>query len=214
MRAPARVPARSCLCPTHHRPTPLAFSWACTGLYYTVLYWPPPFPAGIDTTAHTMAWTLYLLAQHPEAEAQVCAELDALGLLATAEVGVGRRAPRLQRELPSQHPTPHHSSLRIVPFPVPAPRLSCRDEAGSCGAPPRPGVSLSAAACCLLPRLACSLTAAARARPPSPRCSAPSRGRWSLTMSAGCPPLSLGRLSRWVAGGGGGGGPSPPPPHF
>ena len=41
------------------------------------------FFAGFETTGHTMAWTLYLLAEHPEAEAKVAAELDALGLLAT-----------------------------------------------------------------------------------------------------------------------------------
>ncbi|KAI3424890.1 hypothetical protein D9Q98_008274 [Chlorella vulgaris] len=41
------------------------------------------FFAGFETTGHTMSWTLFLLAQHPEAEAKVCAELDALGLLVT-----------------------------------------------------------------------------------------------------------------------------------
>lgn len=41
------------------------------------------FIAGMDTTAHTMAWTLYLLSQHPEADARVAAELDSAGLLAT-----------------------------------------------------------------------------------------------------------------------------------
>ncbi len=45
------------------------------------------FIAGTDTTAHTMTWTLYLLAQHPEAEARLCRELDELGLLATPQVG-------------------------------------------------------------------------------------------------------------------------------
>ncbi|KAL4859962.1 Cytochrome P450 4V2 [Chlorella vulgaris] len=43
------------------------------------------FIAGMDTTAHTIAWTLYLLAQHPEAEEQLCRELDELGLLATPQ---------------------------------------------------------------------------------------------------------------------------------
>ena len=36
-----------------------------------------------------MAWTLYLLAQHPAVERQLCAELEALGLLATPQVGLG-----------------------------------------------------------------------------------------------------------------------------
>ena len=47
------------------------------------------FVAGTDTTAHTMTWTLYLVAQHPEVEARLCAELDALGLLATPQVRAG-----------------------------------------------------------------------------------------------------------------------------
>ncbi|EFN57493.1 hypothetical protein CHLNCDRAFT_34731 [Chlorella variabilis] len=49
------------------------------------------FVAGTDTTAHTMTWTLYLVAQHPEVEARLCAELDALGLLATPQ----RPEPRM-----------------------------------------------------------------------------------------------------------------------
>ncbi|KAK9827618.1 hypothetical protein WJX81_006830 [Elliptochloris bilobata] len=39
--------------------------------------------AGIDTTGHSGAWTLYLLSQYPEVEARVVAELDALELLVT-----------------------------------------------------------------------------------------------------------------------------------
>jgi cytochrome P450 len=42
----------------------------------------------MDTSAHTMAWTLYLLAQHPGVERQLCAELEPLGLLATPQVGL------------------------------------------------------------------------------------------------------------------------------
>jgi hypothetical protein len=38
-----------------------------------------------QTTAHTICWTLFLLATHPEAEARLCAELDSLGLLATPD---------------------------------------------------------------------------------------------------------------------------------
>ncbi|GAB4815786.1 hypothetical protein N2152v2_002832 [Parachlorella kessleri] len=41
------------------------------------------FIAGFDTTGHTMAWTLYLLSRHPEAEARVCQELEEYGLLAS-----------------------------------------------------------------------------------------------------------------------------------
>jgi hypothetical protein len=39
--------------------------------------------AGFETTGHTLAWTLYLLSQHPEVEAKVAAELAQHGLLAT-----------------------------------------------------------------------------------------------------------------------------------
>ncbi|PSC76426.1 cytochrome P450 isoform B [Micractinium conductrix] len=49
------------------------------------------FVAGIDTTAHTMAWTLYLLAQHPEAEAQRpeprAVEFDDVGRLSSSFFG-------------------------------------------------------------------------------------------------------------------------------
>jgi hypothetical protein len=38
-----------------------------------------------QTTAHTICWTLFLLATHPEAESKLCAELDSLGLLATPD---------------------------------------------------------------------------------------------------------------------------------
>lgn len=41
--------------------------------------------AGFETTAHTICWTLFLLATHPEAEAALCAELDGLGLLASPD---------------------------------------------------------------------------------------------------------------------------------
>ncbi|KAL4444155.1 hypothetical protein ABPG75_011892 [Micractinium tetrahymenae] len=49
------------------------------------------FVAGMDTTAHTMAWTLYLVAQHPEVEQKLCAELDTLGLLAMEQRPEPRR---------------------------------------------------------------------------------------------------------------------------
>ena len=61
--------------PPPHLPAPLA---------------PPPPPAaglnaaaGFETTGHTSAWALYLLACYPEVEAKVAAELDAAGLLVT-----------------------------------------------------------------------------------------------------------------------------------
>lgn len=37
--------------------------------------------AGFETTAHSIAWTLYLLAKHPDVEARLVQELDSLGLL-------------------------------------------------------------------------------------------------------------------------------------
>lgn len=43
------------------------------------------FLAGHETTANAMAWTLLLLAQHPEARARVEAEVDALGHAPTYE---------------------------------------------------------------------------------------------------------------------------------
>ena len=46
--------------------------------------------AGWDTSAHTIAFTCGLIATHPEAEAKIAAELDALGLLVTPE----RQTPR------------------------------------------------------------------------------------------------------------------------
>ncbi|CAL5229620.1 g12983 [Coccomyxa viridis] len=43
------------------------------------------FYAGMETTAHTIAWCIYAICQHPEVEAKVAAELDAVGLLATPD---------------------------------------------------------------------------------------------------------------------------------
>ena len=39
--------------------------------------------AGSETTGYSIAWTLYLLAKHPEAMARLEAELDVAGLLVT-----------------------------------------------------------------------------------------------------------------------------------
>lgn len=41
------------------------------------------FFAGHDTSGHTMAWTLFFIATHPEVEANITAELAARGLLVT-----------------------------------------------------------------------------------------------------------------------------------
>ncbi|KAK9837127.1 hypothetical protein WJX81_004899 [Elliptochloris bilobata] len=41
------------------------------------------FMAGMETTGHTISWTLYLVSQHPAVEARLAAELDAAGLLLT-----------------------------------------------------------------------------------------------------------------------------------
>lgn len=39
--------------------------------------------AGLETTAHSLAWTLYCVSQHKEVEEKIVAELGSLGLLAT-----------------------------------------------------------------------------------------------------------------------------------
>eukprot|EP00884_Botryococcus_braunii_P023274 jgi/Botrbrau1/9630/Bobra.0131s0010.1 len=39
------------------------------------------FGAGTDTTGHSMAWTLFLVSQHPQVEAAITAELEQRGLL-------------------------------------------------------------------------------------------------------------------------------------
>ena len=43
------------------------------------------FCAGEDTTSNTLAWTLFLVSQHPEVEANIVAELQQAGLLATPQ---------------------------------------------------------------------------------------------------------------------------------
>ena len=42
-----------------------------------------PSPAGWDTSAHTIAFTCGLIAEHSEAENKIAAELESLGLLAS-----------------------------------------------------------------------------------------------------------------------------------
>jgi fatty acid synthase len=46
--------------------------------------------AGTDTTAHTMAFALFFIAQHPEVEGKICAELEAHGLLASPDTPTPR----------------------------------------------------------------------------------------------------------------------------
>lgn len=41
--------------------------------------------AGFETTAHSIAWALFLVATHPQVEQALTDELAAAGLLATAE---------------------------------------------------------------------------------------------------------------------------------
>jgi hypothetical protein len=41
--------------------------------------------AGFETTAHTICWTLLLVASHPAVEARLLAELAGLGLAASPE---------------------------------------------------------------------------------------------------------------------------------
>ncbi len=53
----------------------------------SVLALSPSRPSHFPTTSCTaQAWTLYLVSQHEDVERKLCAELDALGLLATPTV--------------------------------------------------------------------------------------------------------------------------------
>lgn len=71
------------------------------------------FLAGHETTSNTLSWTLYLLSQNPEVEAQLCAELDAV---------LGKRAPTVEdlKRLPVTESV-INEALRLYP---PAPVVS------------------------------------------------------------------------------------------
>jgi hypothetical protein len=43
-----------------------------------------PARIGFETTAHTLAWSLFLVASHPVVASRLAAELDQQGLLVTA----------------------------------------------------------------------------------------------------------------------------------
>lgn len=47
--------------------------------------------AAAQTTAHTICWTLFLVATHPEVESSVMKELNSLGLLATQDCPTPQR---------------------------------------------------------------------------------------------------------------------------
>ena len=78
------------------------------------------FLAGHETTASTLSWTWWLLAQNPAAEAKLHAELDAI---------VGDRAPSLE-DLPDLPYTGHviTESLRLYPAAWGLARLALEDH--------------------------------------------------------------------------------------
>jgi cytochrome P450 len=78
------------------------------------------FMAGHETTAVTMTWVWYLLSQHPDEEAKLHAELDAV---------LGGRAPTLE-DLPKLVYTRMiiEETMRVYP---PAPGLSVREAKGA-----------------------------------------------------------------------------------
>lgn len=72
--------------------------------------------AGFETTAHTIAWTLFLLAKHPEVEAKLIQELDSLGLV----VKPGQSTPDKSLSWEDLSNLPYltaciNESLRIIP---------------------------------------------------------------------------------------------------
>jgi cytochrome P450 len=78
------------------------------------------FLAGHETTASTLSWTCWLLAQNPAVEAKLHAELDAV---------LGDRAPALD-DLPKLHYTGHviTESLRLYPAAWGMARLAVEDH--------------------------------------------------------------------------------------
>src|SRR5260370_31218622 len=78
------------------------------------------FRAGHETTASTLSWTWWLLAQNPRVEAKLHAELDAV---------LGDRAPTLD-DLPRLGYTGHviTESLRLYPAAWGIARLSVEDH--------------------------------------------------------------------------------------
>ncbi len=66
------------------------------------------FIAGHETTALALSWTWYLLSQHPDVEAKLWAELEAVLLLATI-------AQRFQLTLVPGHPIALYPSITLRP---------------------------------------------------------------------------------------------------
>jgi cytochrome P450 len=65
------------------------------------------FAAGYEVTAHTLAFTLYLIAMHPEVEARLLAEIDAVLEKRSVQVADLPRLPYLERVL--------QESMRLLP---------------------------------------------------------------------------------------------------
>src|SRR2546423_14746649 len=88
------------------------------------------FLAGHETTASTLSWTWWLLAQNPAVEAKLHAELDAV---------LGDRAPSLD-DLPRLAYTGHAitESLRLYPAAWGVPRLAA-EALQIAGSPVREG---------------------------------------------------------------------------
>ncbi|KAK9835968.1 hypothetical protein WJX81_002349 [Elliptochloris bilobata] len=83
------------------------------------------FVAGSETTGYSIAWTLYLLAKHPEAMAKLEAELDEMGLLVTparprprtfafADISKLRYLDAILKESMRMRPVVTGGSLRVV----------------------------------------------------------------------------------------------------
>src|SRR5256884_4174541 len=92
------------------------------------------FLAGHETTASTLSWTWWLLAQNPEVEAKLHAELDAV---------LGNRAPSLD-DLPRLAYTGHviTESLRLYPAAWGMARLAVEDHEIA-GYPVRKGMGVA-----------------------------------------------------------------------